>query len=1021
MKYIACYLFIFIPYIFGQQLVENFEDSLSWKINASDGVLITKNFVKSAEENIVKLEYNFSKGSGYGGIQKQFNIDLPDNYEISFFLKAKSPRNTLEFKLIDSTGNNVWWVNKKNFEFPTEWKKISLKKRNFSFAWGPAGGGMPKHIAKIEIIITASTGGKGTVYIKNLAITKIPEADTSITSPVINQSKNSQLKYSGMLDKLYWEGTENSSLLFSFDNVKDISGILLNWDKHNYPDNFSIYTSNDNANWQLINSKYRGKPGTSIVQFRDNEAKYYKIIVDRPKNNKFVLSGIQFMPSSFADNLNNMFFKMSDISEAGMYPKYFSKKQAYWNVSGAFYNNDEMLINTEGQVETNKQSFSLEPFVKINDKIYSWANSELSQSLQDNYIPISSVVRKANDFELKISCLSSNMQDNNRYLIYEVKNLQNTSLKGELFIALRPFQVNPPWQNLNFDGGFAPIKTLNSSSYDIVINGKEYLQSYPKSNSFYISYIDEGEIGECIFDNNLKKRQNAEDPNGLLSAALKFSLQLNPGEKKQYYIRLSDRVQKTVLSGAEIKENYKYTYDSWKDKLNKIEITFPKCKEKVLNTLKSNLAYILINMDSCKIQPGSRSYERSWIRDGSLTSDALLKFGMFDIVKNYLNWYSNYLYEDGKVPCVVDKRGPDPVNENDSNGEFIFAILQYYYFTKDTDFLKDKFPLVVKAVDYLNYMISLRSTDYYKEGNDSLKSLYGLMPESISHEGYSAKPMHSYWDDFFTMRGLKDAVTIADLLGEKEYSVKFSSLRDTFNRNLYNSIARTIRRTGINYIPGCADMGDFDATSTAISLFPAQEMKNLPQPFLDSTFSIYYSYFKERKVNLNNWVNYTPYEVRLINTFTLLNKPEIANELLDYFLKDQRPENWNHWAEVVWRNRDTNIFLGDMPHTWVGSDYINSIRNMLVFEEENNSSLSLFKGITKDWFTNNDTLSVKNMPTYYGNINFTIIKDNNKTQIDISGNLKLPDNGIQVHNFMNSSNKTIQIKKLPYTLILSNE
>ena len=33
----------------------------------------------------------------------------------------------------------------------------------------------------------------------------------------------------------------------------------------------------------------------------------------------------------------------------------------------------------------------------------------------------------------------------------------------------------------------------------------------------------------------------------------------------------------------------------------------------------------------------------------------------------------------------------------------------------------------------------------------------GLVTESISHEGYSAKPVHSYWDDFWALRGLDDA------------------------------------------------------------------------------------------------------------------------------------------------------------------------------------------------------------------------------------------------------------------------
>jgi hypothetical protein len=40
------------------------------------------------------------------------------------------------------------------------------------------------------------------------------------------------------------------------------------------------------------------------------------------------------------------------------------------------------------------------------------------------------------------------------------------------------------------------------------------------------------------------------------------------------------------------------------------------------------------------------------------------------------------------------------------------------------------------------------------------------VPESISHEGYASQPRHSYWDNFFVLRGLKDAAAMAAVLGE---------------------------------------------------------------------------------------------------------------------------------------------------------------------------------------------------------------------------------------------------------------
>ena len=35
--------------------------------------------------------------------------------------------------------------------------------------------------------------------------------------------------------------------------------------------------------------------------------------------------------------------------------------------------------------------------------------------------------------------------------------------------------------------------------------------------------------------------------------------------------------------------------------------------------------------------------------------------GRSDAVRDYINWYAPYQFENGKVPCCVDARGSDPV------------------------------------------------------------------------------------------------------------------------------------------------------------------------------------------------------------------------------------------------------------------------------------------------------------------------------------------------------------------------
>jgi hypothetical protein len=233
-------------------------------------------------------------------------------------------------------------------------------------------------------------------------------------------------------------------------------------------------------------------------------------------------------------------------------------------------------------------------------------------------------------------------------------------------------------------------------------------------------------------------------------------------------------------------------------------------------TVKSTLAYILINRDGAGIQPGSRSYERSWIRDGSMTAAALMRFGFQEQAREFVDWYAQYQFDSGKIPCVVDHRGPDPVPENDSHGQFIMAVMNVYRFDGDEEFLRNHWPRVQKAVAYIESLRAQRMTDAYanpqptarhQEPNKpavSMHAFHGLMPESISHEGYSAKPMHSYWDDFFTLRGLKDAAEMARVLGAGADAQRYQVLADDFANSLCASIRMAMHAHQVDYIPGCA-------------------------------------------------------------------------------------------------------------------------------------------------------------------------------------------------------------------------
>jgi hypothetical protein len=305
----------------------------------------------------------------------------------------------------------------------------------------------------------------------------------------------------------------------------------------------------------------------------------------------------------------------------------------------------------------------------------------------------------------------------------------------------------------------------------------------------------------------------------------------------------------------------------------------------------------------------------------------------------------------------------------------------------------------------------MRTTDDFKRP-DRL-AFYGLLPESISHEGYSSRPVHSYWDDFFALRGLKDATILARVVGDTESAARFAALRDDFDKDLRQSVAKTMANHNIDFIPGSVELGDFDPTSTTVLLLPVGEFFEF-EPALSRTFERYWDYFVQRRGGEIQPEAYTPYELRSVAALVHLGKRQQALELLEFLMQGQRPLAWHEWAEVVWRDRDLPRFLGDMPHTWVASGFVRSFRAMLVYEREDDETLVIAAGVPWAWLEGGGVISLKRLPTHYGVLHYSLRADgDNRLLLHIDGDLEMPAGKIEVRPPLPRPIKAVSINAMP--------
>jgi len=1043
-------------------VLDSFDSISQWTATPADGVETSVHpDSNGVHGRAMRVDFDFHGHGGYAVIHRPLTLTLPSNYEFSFAIKADAPTNTLEFKMIDSTGENVWWSNNPNFQFPKEWQTITRKKRQISFAWGPTNDKTLRRFAAIEIAITAGSGGKGSVWLDDLAVTTLDPEARIYPAPTITASSQAQgydvwraidadatsawrsapmriVPPSGGSAPMRVVppagGTASTAagqvppgaetIDIDFARRREFGGLVINWEPGRRANSYEVQGSQDKQTWRTLYTVYRNSisPLTQVVAsssktaialsplFRDylylpeSDARFLRIVLLSPENRSgYGIRDISIKPLEWAASENDFFMTIAREAPRGSYPKPLLSEQSYWTVIGVDRDSAEALINEQGMVEVGRGQFSIEPFLLADGKLFTWNDVKTSVIPNRESLPLPQVSWSTKDLDLTINAFAGGPSDSSvLYSRYRVTNNSPKYKRLTLYLAIRPFQVNPPWQFLNLPGGVARIDTIALQGSAARVTGNKFVRSLNSPSGFGAVTFSEGNIVDWLRAGKLPNPVSVTDPAGHASAAFAYEIELGPhatsspidiavplhgGDLKPGTALLPGQGERMVTAQLEKARS------DWIEKLRRVTISLPASASRYTETMQTQLGDILINRDGAAIQPGSRAYSRSWIRDGSLTSTALLRLGHAHAVREFMEWYAQYQYDNGKVPCCVDEHGATPVPENDSHGEFIYLVAEYYRHTGDKAELEKMWPHVAKAVAYMDSLRHERMTEQYTVGAN--KPFYGLLPQSISHEGYSAKPMHSYWDDFFALRGFKDAAFIARELGKPE-AAGFAQIRSSFRSNLFESIRQVVITRKIDYIPGSVELADFDATSTTIAVSPVGEAGRLPGPLLMRTFEKYFQEARLRANGVKTWDAYTPYELRTVGTMVQLGQRDKAHELLDFFFTGQRPSEWHQWAEVVYRDPQTPKFIGDMPHTWVGSDYIRSFLDMLAFERESDSSLVIGAGVKDEWVKQDPGVRVSNLSTAYGPLTYDMRATGNTVILNLRAGIKLPPGGIVV-------------------------
>jgi hypothetical protein len=919
------------------------------------------------EPGVLRLRHELGETGGFVVAQGTLACQLSARYSLAFQLRYQGDPCTLEVKFVSPDGKDVWRATQALLGQDS--RAVTLSGHEFEYAWGERGAGRPSAIGRLEFAIVASHRSVGRLEIELPQLVSLPAVDPLYVSGG-RQSGDTVLPLddgsAAGLDRIGWCPAAPGDWLqvdMGYDEV--LSGVHLRFADSPHDADVTVECrASSEDEWSQATRLTNVTAHTLWIPVRPLTARWLRLLWSGGAPAPTV-TGFTAVTLEQARTPNDFVSLVAHALPRGHRPATFLGEQVWWTCVSAPDAGRQALLSEHGAIEFGFASPTLEPSWSDSLAWHGWQDARSVCALE-NGLPLPTVNLHWPDRHLRVlpqwvSALQGVQ------VRYEWINDTASPLEFEFLLSLLPFQISPPSQQHGVVGGRAPVHSLHRDGAGMIVNGQYRLTlSTPPA----ACRIATGVQSDPRFSLQRGPEHVVDDDTGNASAVWVWTVFLAPGASWHVDVMVSELGHPSVssLTWPGHAQYRAATGTSWRQALAAVNVELPASRQEMIECWRLCVAHILGNRQGAMINPGPRRYARSWIRDAATMGEALLKADRLAEVMAFVEAYAPLVGSDGYVPCCIDLDGTaDPLVEHDSHGQWIALVAQVYRYTGDMAFLQRHADRTYRVADYIMALRRQRLGDAWCNG--ARQAACGLIPESVSHEGYLAQPVHSYWDDLWCLRGLLDAAWLASALGDAGRHGRYAAEASDFKAAIYRSIETVQRVRGIDYVPGSVEWADLDPSASACGPAQLGFLDVYPGDSMHRTMTLFMAHWRERVVNGRALTKYSAYDIRVVRALVNLDRREEAHELLEFLLADRRPLAWHQWPEISWPDPASAGHVGDLPHTWISAEYVLAIRSCLI--EETEEGLILVRGVPLRWLEEGP-VTVRSLPTRYGPVGYRL-------------------------------------------------
>ncbi len=358
--------------------------------------------------------------------------------------------------------------------------------------------------------------------------------------------------------------------------------------------------------------------------------------------------------------------------------------------------------------------------------------------------------------------------------------------------------------------------------------------------------------------------------------------------------------------------------------------------------------------------PGPYTYKRFWYRDAAFIVYGLLCSGLIERAEQALQYFPKHQDRSGYFHSQE--------GEWDSNGEVLWILLRFYELTNRLPKNIDWWPIIRRGAKWI---IKKRLS------KDTTSMHAGLLPAGFSAEHLGPNDFY-YWDDFWSIAGLQAASTFATIFNQADDQKDFYNESVLLTEAVNNSLSKVAERIGRQAMPASPYRRlDAGAIGSIAAGYPLQ-IYSADNPYLLNTIEFLLDkcfvdggFFQDM---IHSGIN--PYLTLHVAEILLRAKDKRFLDLIYKVAELASPTG--QWPEAV-HPQTLGGCMGDGQHAWAAAEWVIMLRNIFVYEE--NDQLILCSGIPSTWLKENTELYFGPAYTSFGIINIWINVNQNKAAV----------------------------------------